>query len=64
MDPVPCRSVPCPFLTNRTVEFCFREHCPHAHVRRREEDQAARDRRDRLEGRVAANIAAVNPEPR
>lgn len=47
-DPVACEALSCPDVKVHTVEHCEKErHCPFAHQRRREEDRAERDRKDR-----------------
>lgn len=57
MEPDPCRIFACPFRQIRDISWCEKERCAFAYIRHREEDRVARDRRDRIEGRVAMKVA-------
>lgn len=46
-DPFACAELGCHYLDAGDLAGCEKErHCPFAHQRRREEDQAARDAKD------------------
>jgi hypothetical protein len=46
-DPFACAETGCHYLETGDLDACEKErHCPFAYQRRREEDQAARDRKD------------------
>lgn len=45
-DPFACAELDCGYLSVRTLAECEKSRCPWAYVRRREEDQVDRDRKD------------------
>jgi len=51
-EPFACEALSCAALADHDLAWCEKNRCPFAYVRRRVEDRAEIDRKDRLEGRI------------